>query len=399
MVDIEQIHEQAVDLAAEAFAAQRKGDADSARNLFLRALELEIQAAEAFPQTHEAEPTRSILYRSAASMAFNAKEYDLAEQLVARGLSGYPPPEIKVELRALQEDVNFRHHVAIQDAELPDNQMQIMLKGDATGYGVIPVDLLLTRVDQIKTIFYRTVERLLKFHYRTSGPPPQEVTNKYSLYLNAFTPGSFGMSFSVGEPFEQLELLPDTTIIHPKNIIEEVIVCFDLLQEGKMEDLKSRIPDNNYYQNFIGMSKQIAPDGNNIKIFSVASNNKSVTIHKTRGQLSSLGGSRRRTYEPRDDTRVRLEGFLKVADNLKTDGKTGRVQIVDHEKVAHTIRVPISQMQDVVQPFFDKYVIIKGRRTRKSIFLEDIELGDPNQNGASAKPSSDVLLQPNLLEK
>jgi hypothetical protein len=89
---------------------------------------------------------------------------------------------------------------------------------------------------------------------------------------------------------------------------------------------------------------------------------------------------------------------LKAADNLRTDGRTGRVQIIDSEKRTYTIHVPVSQMQDVVQPYFDKYVTITGRRTRKSIFFEDIELGDPNQSTTPTKPS-DVLSQPNLLDK
>jgi hypothetical protein len=113
MSEIEQLHEQAVDIAEEAFAAQRKGDAESAKNLFLQALELEVQSALTFSATSESEPTRSILYRSAAALAYHVKEYDRAEQLIACSLSGYPPIEIKEELRALQDDVNFRHHVAI----------------------------------------------------------------------------------------------------------------------------------------------------------------------------------------------------------------------------------------------------------------------------------------------
>ena len=103
MSKFEQLHEQAVDIAEEAVAAHRKGDAESAKALFLQALELEVQAASAFPATAESEPTRSILYRSAAALACHAKEYDRAEQLIACGLSGYPPMEIKAELKALQE--------------------------------------------------------------------------------------------------------------------------------------------------------------------------------------------------------------------------------------------------------------------------------------------------------
>jgi hypothetical protein len=400
MPNIEQLHEQAIDLAEEAFTAQRKGDAESAKSLFLQALKLEVQAASTFPAIAESEPTRSILYRSAATLAYHAQEYEQAEQLIAFGMSGYPPIEIKEELRALQDDINFRHHVAIKDAELPDNQMKIMLWGNATGYGVIPVDILLTRVDGIKTLFYRTVERLLKFQYRISGSPSQSITNRYSLYLNAFSLGSFGVSFSIGEPVQQLEFPFGTPSIPTKNIINEVIICYDLLQNGDLDSLKNRIPDNNYYQNFIGIAKQLAPDGNDIKVFSITSNDESVIIRKTRKDMPSLAPRRRRDSKSNDDY-VRVEGFLKIADNSKTDGRTGWIQIIDKEKRNHTIRVPVSQMQDVVQPYFDKYVIITGRRRKKSIFFEDIELGDVNKSTVSSTRSSpaDVLSLPDLPDK
>ena len=160
MSEIEALHEQAVDLAEETFAAQRKGESDKATELFLKALELEDRAAATSPTTPESEPTRSILYRSAASLAYHAKDYDRAEQLIARGLSGYPPVEIKEELRALQDDMNFQHHISVRETVLADHEMQIMLWGNVIGHGVISAELLLKRVEQIRTIFYRTAERL-----------------------------------------------------------------------------------------------------------------------------------------------------------------------------------------------------------------------------------------------
>jgi len=292
--------------------------------------------------------------------------------------------------------------MAVKDESLPDNQMEMIFLGHATGHGVIPANLFLTRFNQIKIVFYRTVERLLKFRYRSSGPPSQSVIDRYGLYLRAFSPASFGVSLSIGEPAEQLELLSsDAPVILPKNIIEEVIVCFDLIQNDDLDLLKNRIPDNDYYQNFIGMSKQIAPDGNDIKRFSLASNSNSVVVHKTRKDMPSLTGRRWRIYEPPDNNRVRLEGFLKVADNLRTDGKTGRVQFLDKERRTHTIRVPASQMQDIVQPYFDKYIIITGRRLKNSIFFEDIEPGDENKTTppSTSTPSSNVLSLPDILDK
>lgn len=107
MSSIEQLHNQAMDWAEEAFAAKRKGRQEEASALFKQALALEAEAAAAFPAKQASEPTRSILYRSAASLAYHAQEYTRAQQLIMQGLQGHPPLEIMAELEALQAEI---HH-------------------------------------------------------------------------------------------------------------------------------------------------------------------------------------------------------------------------------------------------------------------------------------------------
>lgn len=108
MSKIEQLHNQAMDWAEEAFIAKRKGQEAEANALFKRALGLETEAAAACPPEQASEPTRSILYRSAASLAYHAQEYQRAQQLVTDAFQGYPPPEITAELTALQEEIHHK---------------------------------------------------------------------------------------------------------------------------------------------------------------------------------------------------------------------------------------------------------------------------------------------------
>jgi hypothetical protein len=103
MNQIKEIHDRAMDIAELAFVAKYKGDLVEFEKLSRQALELESQAAKMLEKDFEAEPTRSVLYRSAASLALNCKEYREAERLVAMGLIGNPPPEIVEELRELLE--------------------------------------------------------------------------------------------------------------------------------------------------------------------------------------------------------------------------------------------------------------------------------------------------------
>jgi len=47
------------------------------------------------------EPTRSILHRSAATLAVQCGEYEAAQRLIYRALAGNPPSDIEAELKDL----------------------------------------------------------------------------------------------------------------------------------------------------------------------------------------------------------------------------------------------------------------------------------------------------------
>jgi hypothetical protein len=103
MTDVHQVnklHDTAMDEAEYAFMARRRGDEAKAQGHFRKAYELEAQAAHLVASL-ETEPTRSVLHRSAASLAYNCGEYREAEKLIATALLGNPPKEIATELRDL----------------------------------------------------------------------------------------------------------------------------------------------------------------------------------------------------------------------------------------------------------------------------------------------------------
>ncbi len=128
MSQIEILHEEAMDIAEEAFRQRRKGNSEKAIRLFSQALELESQAASTFLPEKASEPTRSVLYRSAASLAFHAKKYQFAQRLIAQGLSGYPPSEIETELKDLYEQVNFEHHLQLRGIALANDDFQLSIQ-------------------------------------------------------------------------------------------------------------------------------------------------------------------------------------------------------------------------------------------------------------------------------
>lgn len=95
---VNELHQEAMAIAEHAFIAKWKGDNETALPQFRRAYELEAEAALL---VINAETTRAILLRSAASLAYNCGEMREAEKLIALALAGDPPNEIAEELRDL----------------------------------------------------------------------------------------------------------------------------------------------------------------------------------------------------------------------------------------------------------------------------------------------------------
>ncbi|HEX3556692.1 MAG TPA: hypothetical protein VIA62_26010 [Thermoanaerobaculia bacterium] len=98
----EALHEAAMELAQQAFSNL---DKPGARELFQGAMEKERRAADIWAETSGLEPTRSILYRSAASLAWNCQDYPEVKRLAMEGLAGAPPSRIAGELKELLEMV------------------------------------------------------------------------------------------------------------------------------------------------------------------------------------------------------------------------------------------------------------------------------------------------------
>ena len=124
MSQIESLHKQAMDLAEAAAVASLRGALELAAQLTRQAFEQETQAAALIASALDAEPTRSVLHRSAASLAIECGELRMAERLIATALSGNPPAEIAEELKDLFIQINLsqylkRQGIHIDIKELP----------------------------------------------------------------------------------------------------------------------------------------------------------------------------------------------------------------------------------------------------------------------------------------
>ncbi len=105
MKSIDSIHIKAMEIAQQAFLAQKNGNENEFITLSKEAFLLEKQAAMILRDKYDTEPNRTILFKSAAFLAFDAKEYNECKNMIVYALLGSPDNETKEELTELFTDI------------------------------------------------------------------------------------------------------------------------------------------------------------------------------------------------------------------------------------------------------------------------------------------------------
>jgi hypothetical protein len=100
MINIDELHEQAMDYAYKADKLKRKNMANNKAEILLlysKGYELEKEVAMSFVAKIDYEPMRAVYFRSAACMAFDAQRYQEAARMAACGLAGNPDENMVME--------------------------------------------------------------------------------------------------------------------------------------------------------------------------------------------------------------------------------------------------------------------------------------------------------------
>ena len=126
MSKVQDLHQQAMDLAEQADLKKLSGDVTQANEILKQALALETEAAQLMAEDMTAEPTRSVLHRSAATLAIECGELQMAEKLIAVAISGTPPLDIAEELKDLFIQINLHKYLERRGVQLAEDQLQLL---------------------------------------------------------------------------------------------------------------------------------------------------------------------------------------------------------------------------------------------------------------------------------
>jgi hypothetical protein len=364
MTEIAELHRKAMELTDEATLRKLRGQ--SAEGLLRSAFEAERSAALGVDRNLE--PTRSVLLRSAASLALECGEPREAERLISIALSGEPPPSIANELRDLLEQVYFERHLDLRGIELSADEVQMSMTGEAIGFGIAKSTQVLDRVNRFESLVYRTAERLLGKQYREAGRRQGGLKQQVELYVSSPRAASFAVTFKIGA--ESQLSLPGVAL--PERVVDELLDLLELFGAAEISALKSKIKDEAYLRNFVSLAKSLAPDGRQVRMVGLTSvrqgGQRRVFLSRNRSnipehELLPAAAAHQREW-------IKVQGTLSFADEIKSHHE---IRIVDDRERPHRVVVPEGMMNDIVRPMWGREVIIQGWLEGKLIHLEEIE--------------------------
>lgn len=361
MSSVKELHRQAMRLAEKAFIARNMGDYKTAEEIAREAFVLEAKAAEQIPVDIGNEPTRSILYRSAASLAYQGGKLYEAQRLAAQGLAGYPPSQIAQELKGLLDQITFELSLLSKNVRVEPEEFQLTMSGASVGWGFILYDEFIRRIQTLRSLIDRTSQRLMGREYQRRG----RISSKYRIYSPVIsTPkaGSFAISIKLTQPeSQQLSLF-----FSASDLISEIIHGIDMVNAEEYENLRQYIKNEAYYRNFIAAVKVLAPDGEKIRVVNFSGARASASLTKTRGAIHLPIDDETKDEEKKEP--ITVTGRMDYADSRSKN----MIGLTDESGKHYDIHVS-EGMEDLVRSYFGELVTVHGlTHDKKKIYLTDI---------------------------
>jgi len=364
MSKIRQLHDEAMKFAHLALVARNNQEWERAETLARKAYKYELQAAELIPESPSSEPTRSILYRSAASLAFQCKEFPIAQRLIAKGLSGFPTPQVEQELKDLYEQINFESHLQVRGASLENDDFQLSLQGAGVGFGTILFDEFMKRIKITRTLIDRTIQRILGSEYQRSGRVPKI----YRPFLPALSEAR-ASSFAITVKLAAVKYETYPLFITAGEVIDAFINGIELVNNADEEGLRQQIKQDSYYRNFIALTRDMAPDGDKIRLVGFTSLRKSVGLTRQRSKIDILPES---TKDVIESTPITVEGILDYAIGRK---QLDAIGLTTDDGKEYTVVVQ-EGLDDLVKEYWKQSVVVTGLYDKKQIYLTDVRASE-----------------------
>lgn len=375
-MDFVELHNKAMEAADTADMCMRAGEKEKAQNLYEEAFNLEKEASYDAVRHQVGEPTESILIKSAAFLAFDAQLYRESEKMVGLALSRDLSDGIAEEMRDLLENIHFSRHLRVKGVTLSDNEIQISVAGRGVAHGMAREDDINDRIATFKKLAIRTTERSKGVPFRKSGQPAKEIKDICESYLSVARAASFAVTMRLGQM--GINNLSPEFPNQANVLVDDIATNLSLANSGDLKALQNRIKDASYFENFVSLAKEFAPDGEDVKLVGITymKDGKELPIQLTRqkrefkpviDEVRSICDVIRGEQTKTETSTIQISGTLSAADS--TTEKL--ILLVDKTKV--NVSVP-DGLTDIVRKYFDEIVTVTVRQEGEKRTLLSIDL-------------------------
>lgn len=279
-MSIQKLHREAIRKAKLASDCLENGDNENYTLFIFEAYELEKQAAELLFDKTEAEPTRAVLYRSAASLAYKCGKYHESIDLIIKGLQGNPFTEIRIELLELLKSVSdinieqnsIRRFESAYLESLRGNSVNLKLEETSPKYsGAFSIP----NVTEFLKNFQESYKNYAEIQFRKAVPETNfknydQLLNKFksqAILLGADTKfSSFGISLSADKSImDTLKVYTDEYKIMKRYLFSDFKedVLYPNYEDIEFQNrIKRKFTDLERYKIFGSIDKSISKNKN-----------------------------------------------------------------------------------------------------------------------------------------
>jgi hypothetical protein len=373
-------HSQSEQYASAALAAFQQGDFATAETLYRQAATAEVSALTALDRTKAR--TRGITAVSAVALYYKAKELMEAQTLACRLLAESSLPDFAIaQLQSALQTIWGELQARAAGVEFFRDDVFVSVRGGKVLTGGAPLDLILRKVEELRAIFYRTAELLLKRPIRKRGAAPLDIQQLFQPWLIQAPPGSYQFAVRVEKPKQlELELIPGASLAAEQLTRKflEIVTYTAYDPDGALQEV---VPDLDYRMIFLKLARNLAPAptgaGASFSELEIRSEAKPTTgpirfVSDSRRALNaSLKKMKSQTPESPEETPMQLRGVLRA---LHLDHDWLEVTVFangeQHIRVERTGEI----IDDAVGPMVNRPVIVDTVRTPQGkYFFRDIQ--------------------------
>ena len=346
-------HRESEKLASEAETLARRGKAEQSRALYSKAARAEHEALESL--SADQSRTIGISAISAVSLYYKAQDFTEAEKTAITWLERDSLPSFAYQhLRNLLQSIWSELARSKSERKFAPGQVLISVSGGEVIEGGAPLDLILSKVQVVQSMFYRTAELLRDLPYRKHGPPSRQIQESCRPWLFQTAPGSYQFAVAIQGPTQhELFTTRDPT---PKDISARFLEILRAGVDSPTIELPKVVSNQDYRDTFLKLTRNLAPRGKIFEELKVRSADESASVTlepATRKAIfQAIRGAQTRSLEVEES----LTGILRAV-HLDKDWLEVTIGDEKHIRVTGVGET----VDDLIGPMVNKPVVVEVR--------------------------------------